>query len=256
MGHFYNDKCEACHTQVIKSGKNKGKERATRITDARKLGLFPSSTGIIGVLDKPFLVDWKARKVLAIAYDQPPQGESVEAWTAKIMQQHAEHQETQVQDRGSVLHAEIEDYFNSSRGEIVSTDYDFIAPVIEIVEAMDSPVASAERILVNAAEGYAGTADIILDSGQIVDFKTKDFKGKEEVKPSFENCMQLASYYVAANGHANFQPCTNIYIDRAVPGRVFVKQWTPEELATGWEAFLLCAGLWRILNKYDPRRND
>lgn len=254
-GHWYTKDARACHTQVTASGKNKGKERNTTLRDARKLGLLPSATGVLDLLNKPNLVPWKARKVLTRAFEQPPQpGQSMEAWIAAILQAEEEHQDEHVRDRGSRLHAEIEDFFTSKRGEIVSEDYEFIAPVIEIVESMDSPVLESETVVVNLAEGYAGTADIILASGQVVDFKTKDFKGRDSVHVSFENCCQLAAYFVAANGHAGFLTCRNIYLDRSEPGKVQVKDWTPEELATGWEAFRHLCALWRIMNKYDPRQ--
>lgn len=156
--------------------------------------------------------------------------------------------------RGTILHNEIEQYFTSQSGDIVSDHHNFIMPVIEIVEGMDSPVSHAEKVVVNTVRGYAGTADIILESGQIIDFKSKDFKGKKKVDPSFEHCMQLASYSVAHNGSYAFLPCYNIYFDRNVPGVTFVKEWSPDELLSGWEAFLACTTLYRITKGYDARQ--
>jgi hypothetical protein len=255
MSHFYTRDGKPQHTQITKSGPNKGKKRDTTLGDAKKKKLLPSASAYIDMLAKPFLIDWKAREVLGLAFDRPPIGrEDCGEWIKHIMGTFKKRHDKEVMQRGTELHAELESYFTSKNGEIVSKDHAFIEPVIEIVEALDSPVAHAEKVVVNAAMGYAGTADIILEDGSIVDFKTKDFKGKTEAKPDFTHCMQCAAYFVAANGHEAFSPCRNIYLDRNIPGVTFVKEWTPEELAKGWEAFQACITLYRLTTGYDARQ--
>ncbi len=264
MSHFYDKHGKPHHTQVIKSGPNKGELRDTNIGDAKRLAnrkhkdhviLLPSASEYINMLAKSFLIDWKAEEVLKIAFDRPPIGrERCDGWVRHIMGKFKERQDRDVMGRGTELHNELESYFTSSNGDIVSKDHDFIEPVIEIVEAFDSPVAHAEKVVVNAAMGYAGTADIILESGAIIDFKTKDFKGRAEANPDFTHCMQCAAYFVAHNGHDDFLPCRNIYFDRNVPDVTFVKEWTPKELAKGWEAFQACITLYRLVNGYDARQ--
>lgn len=255
MSHYYTLDGKPQHTQITKSGPNKGKKRDTTLGDAKKKKLLPSASAYIDMLAKPFLIDWKAREVLELAFDRSPiEREDCGEWIRHIMGTFKKRQEREVMGRGTELHNELESYFTSKNGDIVSKDHAFIQPVIEIVEALDSPVAHAEKVVVNAAMGYAGTADIIEEVGAIDDFKSKDFKGKDEVKPDFTHCMQLSSYFVAHNGHENFLPCRNIYFDRNVPGVTFVKEWTPGELFDGWEAFQACITLYRLVNGYDARQ--
>ena len=52
--------------------------RATTLADARKLGLLPSVTSIIGVLDKPALSNWKMDRAALAAVANPKQPDESE----------------------------------------------------------------------------------------------------------------------------------------------------------------------------------
>lgn len=254
MAHYYTHDGKPAHTQTIKSGKNKGKQRPTTKRDAAKLNLLPSVSAYTGILAKDWLIRWNVMGALGCAFDAPPIGrESQDGWVGHVAAQW-EKNKMGPADRGTLLHAEIEDYFTSASGDIESAHHAFIEPVIEIVEAMNSPVRYSEKIVVCLKHGYAGMSDIIHEDGSITDFKSKDFKGKSTVTPSFDHCMQLAAYFYAHNGHADFLPCRNIYFDREVPGVTQVKEWSAKELAEGWEAFLACCVLYGITTGLDARQ--
>lgn len=256
MSHYYTHDGKPAHTQTIKSGNNKGKQRPTTKRDAAKLNLLPSVSAYTGILAKDWLIRWNVMGALGCAFDAPPIGrENKDEWISHVAAKW-EKDKMGPAERGTVLHAEIEEYFTSDSGNIVSAHHAFIQPVIEIVEAMDSPVQHSETVVVCLEHGYAGTADIIHEDGSITDFKSKDFKGRDTVTPSFDHCMQLAAYFYAHNGHADFTTCRNIYFDRQEPGVTMLHEWTPEELRAGWEAFLACCVLYQITTGFDPRRNS
>ena len=61
-----------------------GGMRATTIADARKLGLYPSVTTVLGVLDKPQLTDWKLAQVSNWCHGNPPQdNEGVDSYARR-----------------------------------------------------------------------------------------------------------------------------------------------------------------------------
>lgn len=260
-GHYYNIKGEACHTQITKSGPNKGKERNTTKADAKRKKLFPSVSAYTGVIDKPFLTPWKVRETLKVAFDCPPVGGETEQQWMGTIQSTAEKNMSRPAERGTELHDVIERRTKwnmqtdapHSKGE----DNPFVMPVLdELYKACDGiPIAHTEKVVVNAAMGYAGTADVILADGRIIDYKSKSFKGKDTVEPSKDHPMQLAAYFIAANGLAvPFLPCTNIYFCREEPGKIMVKTWTPDELEAAWQAFEHCCFIFRYMEEWDPRQ--
>ena len=68
--HWYDKDGNACFEVPKAKG---GGMRATTLADARKLGLYPSVTTIMGVMAKPQLDDWKLQQVAERAYANPPQ---------------------------------------------------------------------------------------------------------------------------------------------------------------------------------------
>ena len=62
--HWYAQDGSPAYTQIIASGKNKGKERPTTIRDAKKLSLVPSVTTLLGIMDKPALTHWKINQAV------------------------------------------------------------------------------------------------------------------------------------------------------------------------------------------------
>ena len=65
--HWYTPEGEAVHTVI---GTN-GRERSTNVADARKRGLLPSVTNILGVINKPALLEWKLQQALTAALIPP-----------------------------------------------------------------------------------------------------------------------------------------------------------------------------------------
>src|SRR5512136_668210 len=65
--HWYRRDGEPLHS--VPSAK--GEPRPTTLRDARKLGLLPSVTNVLGVINKPELVEWKMTQAVLAALTLP-----------------------------------------------------------------------------------------------------------------------------------------------------------------------------------------
>lgn len=75
--HWYHRDGTACHQVQAKSGKGL---RDTTLRDARELGLFPSTTSILKVINKPELENWKQTQAILAALTLPRKREEFEEW--------------------------------------------------------------------------------------------------------------------------------------------------------------------------------
>ena len=98
--HWYTADGIAAHRQPKKSGEG---DRPTDIRDARRLGLFPSVTSILGTMAKPQLDSWKLDQVAYAAAASPKQSEESEDYYAKRISDAAFPQADDAADPGSRL---------------------------------------------------------------------------------------------------------------------------------------------------------
>lgn len=255
MAHYYDKNGAPRHTQ--KTGpRAKYPTRPTTIKDAEEKKLFPSVSAITGMLSKDWLAPWKVRETMKEAFASPPIGsEDFDTWKRHVCAE-ADKKMAFPAEFGTLLHAEIEEYFTSQNGTLHSEYAAYIEPAIEHLEGLPDPVVASERVVVNAEFGYAGTLDVELQSGSLADFKSTGSKPGKPMLAKEEHVIQLAAYFRAAHPHEPFQECRNIYISRDEIGRIEVKVWTPEELDAGWEAFKLCLGLFRYRSGWDSRQTS
>lgn len=236
--HWYARDGAACHTQLTKSPKAKNPTRPTTIKDAIALGLLPSVTGIISILDKPQLQDWRneqvakaglalARRIvcfdpavpiseeqkadIALLRDATKEGDA--ALQDRIIEA-AFQQVEDARDAGEEIHA-------AAARALAGLEYDeeagvylpeleltfpmktFIEPVQKFVADNEITVTANERRVVNLREGYAGTLDLAMRCKRGVgvgDFKSRKTKPGKPVLAYDEQLMQIAAYYV---GHYN-----------------------------------------------------
>ena len=102
-GHWYTQSGQSAHVII---GAN-GKERNTTVSDARKLGLLPSVSGIIGIKSKPELETWKAEQIIRACIKFPKLDESDEEYARRIMQE-AKKITTEAATHGSLMHEQME----------------------------------------------------------------------------------------------------------------------------------------------------
>lgn len=80
--HWYKRDGEPLHS--VLSGR--GEPRPTTLRDARKLGLLPSVTNILGVINKPELVEWKMTQAVLAALTLPRlEGEGEDAFARRVV---------------------------------------------------------------------------------------------------------------------------------------------------------------------------
>ena len=97
-------------TRCLKSGD----ERNTTLRDAKKLGLYPSVTTLLGLFAKPGLDRWKQDQLLNIAFSNPPKaGESYEDYANRCLVEHEKPVE-EAADFGTEVHDAIEAYYKGS----------------------------------------------------------------------------------------------------------------------------------------------
>lgn len=267
--HWYTKEGTPCHTVENKS---KGGVRPTTIGDAKKLGLLPSVSAILGMVNAPGLNDWKIERIIEAAHQHATAGNIGELpeWSARVKEA-AFQQVDDARDLGTAGHAALECYFGQQpydpdapivtpAGTIKTSD--IIDPVIAAVEELNVMPTAAEKVLVSLAHGYAGTTDITWesDTGEmgVLDFKFKKTLPKKPIK---QNTMQCSAYWQAEWG-AEYDweipamaCCYNVYVSTSDIGKVVVQKWDDIALREAWVAFKACLALYRFENSWDPRKS-
>ena len=269
--HWYTLSGESCH-QVPKKD---GSPRPTNLRDARKYGLFPSVTGILGIFAKPGLDRWKLKQVaLASIEAQLKKGETEDSYSNRVIED-AFNQVTEAADFGTLVHQAVEDFVTIGkeyRGQDVSLrgeDYKmeiFLDPVSKWLTDSKITCKASESVVVSERHGYAGTMDFGFTYGThgigVIDFKTRKTKPGEEVKSYEFQDMQIAAYgatfwakelNITEEEALEKMVGANVYISSTEPGRMDVVKYLPKDLLACWPTFLGACDMWRYLKKYDPR---
>jgi len=249
VSHWYNRAGEAVFEVPKAKG---GGTRKTTIADARKMGLYPSVTTVLGILDKPQLMDWKLEQVSLACYNCPPTGdEPFEGYHQHILHK-AFEQVSDAADLGTAIHAALESHFQGQPVEPEMSVY--IDPVASLIERQRIQFTEHELRLVNAQVGYAGTTDAVItqdgDSG-ILDFKSRKTKPGILCTPWETEVLQIAAYGVAKFGHVP-EIGANVYISTTEKGRADIVWYTHKELAEAWTTFQSCVQIWQYLKSYRP----
>lgn len=115
--HWYTKDAQPMHSVI---GKN-GKERKTKVTDARELGLLPSVTTILSLLAKPELENWKIEQAILSSLTLPMlEGESTTDYAKRIAED-AQQTNRDAMDFGTLVHAYIE-------AILTNTEFDGVIP--------------------------------------------------------------------------------------------------------------------------------
>lgn len=247
--HWYNKAGEAVFEVPKASG---GGMRPTTLADARKLGLLPSVTTILGIIDKPQLVDWKVKQAIQACFDNRPTG-TLEEYT-KAMQAKSEEQVGDAADLGTAIHAALEAAFAGRSFEQDMLPY--VTPTLNKVADAGIKLVEHELRLVNAAYGYAGTTDAVMVDAKgcqgILDFKSRKTKPGQKCTPWETEPMQIAAYAMAKMRGFTGVVGANVYISTTEPGRVEIVQYTSEQLQEAWDGFESALTLWSYLKGYRP----
>lgn len=249
--HWYKPTGEPLHT-VLSA---KGEPRPTTLRDARKLGLLPSVTNVLGVIHKPELVEWKMTQAVLAALTLPRlEGEGEDAFAKRVVEDAQSRVKTAV-EFGSAFHAGAEQVAKTLEVDQASPYVNWLNLHRTWFQANVLRVLWTERTLVNNDLGYAGTADLLIEHQAhglcLVDYKTQGVKPGNEPRAYSSWCLQLAAYR-----HAIGKPmaCVSLIVNSTEPAEPVEHVWEEDELKAGLESFEAALTIWRNEKGYDPRK--
>ncbi len=251
-GHWYLPDGTPAHRMPTADGAG---ERVTTIRDAKRLGLFPSVTSILGILAKPGLDTWKLNQVALATLRTPRQEDEGDVYWCNRVRNAAFEQVEQAADLGSMIHGALEAAMAGDAYDPAMAVY--VEPVLGWKRDTGILIVEREVRLVNSDHGFAGMADVMFRYGEngigILDYKTRKTEPGKAVGVYEDQAMQLAAYAATYWGEENVNRvlAANVFISTTEPGRVEVVKH--KELERDWQAFKLVAALWRYVKGYDPR---
>lgn len=248
--HYYFPDGTPCYEVPYADKKRAGEKRPTTVKDAKKLGLYPSVSTVLGIVSKPGLDGWKKEQVAKAAYGVPCGPEETEEMWVEYVLRKAEEQMNLARDTGTEIHGAIEEYFHRAReGDwtVHESPYSLhIGAAISAVRkfgVLNKPFRAEKSF--TSKLGYGGKVDL-RGENWIVDFKCVDRLDKKLDYP--DRCQQLIAY---AEGDVSTR-CANIFISTSSPGEYLVREWSEEEKIKGWEIFRGCLNLWCSIYSYYP----
>lgn len=260
--HWYHRDGTPQHTVPLAKGDG---ERPTHLGDARKLGLYPSVSGIIGMLAKPGLDNWKLKQMVDFALRTPRTEGVSDAHYFAMVKDAAFEQVDVAADFGTGFHDEVYKFlrwdFAAQPQYPISIAYeDYVRPTINWMLKNGIKILDPEKVLVNHQHGFAGTSDApyrATKSFGILDYKTKKTKPGKPIDEYPEKILQLAAYFATYWGEASLDNpqawAGNIYISSTERGRTSAIMYNHEAIKRAWEVFKVLCLIWRDRNEYDPR---
>lgn len=239
-GHFYWPDGRPAYSLI---GAN-GKERNTTLRDARKLGLYPSVTGIIRLAAAPALEKWRRNQLLLAALTLPRMPDETEtAWLARV-ETDSQEEGRKAADRGTAIHGAIERHFLG-----LPVDPTLMPWVIEAVGEVERVCGRqawrAEKSFATPS-GYGGKVDLH-SPAWVIDFKGKD--GLDGLRLWDDHHMQLAAYRRGL-GYSNAR-CGILFVDRNRPAAKFVEA-EEKDLQRGEAMFMALLAFHRAKTGYAP----
>ena len=232
----------------------KGEPRPTTVRDARKLGLLPSVTNVLGVINRPELVEWKMTQAVLAALTLPRlAGESEDAFARRVVED-SQGQVRSAADFGTAFHAGAEQVAKSLEVDQAGPYAGWLNLHRDWFQANCVRLVWTERVLVNTGLGYAGTADLLVEHRAhgltLVDYKTQGIKRGAKPRAYSSWCLQLAAYRRAIGKP---MACLSVIVNSTEAAAPVEHLWSEEELRAGWESFEAAMVIWRNEKNYDPR---
>lgn len=237
------------------------------LKDARENGYCPSVTSIIKeAFPRSGLQRWIEEQLMLQAVANPPiDGEPPQSWFARVRHASDEKRDT-AGDWGSRLHDALEKHllFWGSFGQhgLDKAMCGWTDPFMQWVDENVAEVVWTERVLTHPCKWYAGRADahFILKDGRLAlpDFKNQDLLQGTK-RPNWyikEWTAQLAAYTRCSEFSSVEDPnsiaCFSIVFDRSKPSMPVIREWTAEEIHSGWLLFYDALMFWKRINNFYP----
>ena len=257
--HWYQRDGSPSHT-VLSA---KGEPRPTTLRDARKLGLLPSVTNILGVIAKPELTAWLQEQAVMAALTLPRiAGETEDAFAKRVV---ADSQTTRdgAADFGTAFHHGAERVAQTLEVDAEHPAAGWLKHYRCWYQGNALALRWTERVLVHPEGCYAGTADLLIEHPvhglTLVDLKTMKIKPGAKPTPYKSWCYQLAAYRVALLSSPGFDTtrgepvrCMNLIVNSNEPAAPVEHLWSEDEIQVGWQAFMAAHRLWCIEKNYAP----
>jgi len=260
-GHFYWPDGRPAHEQENKS--KPGTMRPTTLRDAKKLGLYPSVSGILGIQAKPGLSFWMKDQVARAAWTTENCGDcryGEEDWVSDVLKT-AEENMSKARDLGTEIHGAIEHYLrwlNTPASELEwppdSAYSEHIKGAIKALKEIGvwGQPFGAERSFASPL-GYGGCIDLYGENW-VVDFKCVDSLEKKLDYP--DRISQLVAYCDGRHGEDihtwQVDRLWNCFISTSEPGKYLLREYDFREKFQGRKLFDACFALWKVVNQYDP----
>ncbi len=244
--HWYDREGRPAYEVPAKSGYL----RPTTLSDARKLGLVPSVTTVLGVLAKPALESWKVRQgiLAALTLTRNP-NEGDDAFLARVLADSGEQAKTAAEE-GTRIHDACE---CAMQGRPFPDRYQpHVAAVKERLAEVFPGVTDwvAEASFAHPF-GFGGKVDLHSPStGIVVDYKGKDGDFSDGKKLAYDQHYQLAAYQRGLL--LPRAPCANFFVSRTHPGKLAHHVWSAALVDEGWAVFEAALMAWKRLRRYDP----
>jgi len=250
-GRFYDR--EGNHVYEVKKADGKG-TTTPNIIHARKFGLVPSVTTVLGRIAKPGLDRWKAANYIRTAMATPRKAlESEDDYIIRVARE-ANSVAGKAAERGTDIHFGL--YEHMFDGTI--SDDRAIRNACEQVKAwlkeQNAEVVHLEKAMIDVDIGVAGTADLVAESPTHIlygDYKSVDLSKYK--KPYYEQGLQLSAYKLMDKAE---KPCKlwQIPLDRESGECQFFDwddmAWPIEALEIGFKSVVK---EWQVCNKYVPK---
>lgn len=251
--HWYDKDGNTAYTVV---GKN-GKERATDLRDAKKLGLWPSVTTVFSVASKgPMLERYKTNQLLEAAFNETFHDNDIyEEWCKRVVVKSQEHMKNAAAT-GAELHDALEAHYKKKR--VPKKWKGHVKAVVDYIEKYFPDVDdwAAEKSFSHNSYGFGGKVDLHSPKRKIVlDFKTKDKDNVEDMKPYDEHNMQTAAYAVGLFAAEDLEEGAfsrfNLFISTRSVGNMKLTEST--NFKKDWNMFKCLLMYWQLVNNHAPQ---
>ena len=242
-GHWYTTQGTPAYTTIGKTG-----ERPTTLRDAKKLGLLPSVTTIIGVANKgEGLQRWMQEQAILAALTLPRlEGEEEGVWLSRVMKD-SKATGREAAERGTAIHNIIQGYFEQM----------YLPEKPAYLDAIDNALKHhfgnqpwlSERSFGHRL-GFGGKCDLMAKpingqgTGFVVDFKTKT-TDLDKIDVWFEHELQLASYREGLN--LPNARCAIVFVN-GITNQVKLVEVEESRLQKGWECFQYLLRFYQVKN--------
>ena len=246
-GHWYTEQGESAHVVI---GKN-GNERNTTVADARKMGLLPSVTSVLGIMDKPQLTSWKIEQAIMSSLTLPKEdNETLEEYARRVVKD-SKQSTTKAAEHGTRMHEQAE---NILMGRPTCKDEDLQPYIKTFKEWADANVEKTywcEKALVGA--GYAGRCDAYVRLKGIGDaiMDLKNRKVNPRYSPFYNTDTAQIYAYIAACENPKAAG-VSVVLASNDPELIKHKVWDKEELHEAGIAFQAMLKVWAWAKQYVP----